>query len=83
VQALAHLGAAVPAWLKAARLNEMPNLTGVIANARLVCSWVALNSAISADRVATSAVVSTWSQATAARPACRTGWWYGVSWPSR
>src|SRR5208337_1572686 len=32
-----------PAWLNAVRLNEMPNLTGVIASPRLTSGCVALN----------------------------------------
>ena len=45
----------------------------------------ALRQATSQDRERLAAerfVASTWSQATAARSAWRTGWWYGVSWPS-
>ena len=37
----------------------MPNFTGVIASARLVCSWVALNSSIWRWRASTSAVSMT------------------------
>ena len=70
-----------PAWLNAVRLNEMPNLTGVIASPRLTSGWAALNAATSAWRRANSPRSSTWSQIASSRSACRTGCPYGVAWP--
>ena len=71
-----------PAWLNAVRLNEMPNFTGVIASARLVCSWVALKASISTSRRSTSPLSSTWLQARSMRSGCRTSWPYGVVCPA-
>ena len=70
-----------PAWLNAVRLNEMPNLTGVIASPRLVSGWAALNAATSAWRRANSLRSITCDQIASSRSACRTGCPYGVAWP--
>ncbi len=56
----------------------MPNFTGVIANARFVFAWVALNRSISAFRCSTSPAESTSLQHASSRSACRTGIPYGV-----
>lgn len=70
-----------PAWLKAVRLKEIPNFTGVIASPRRRCGWAALNASISRRRRATSARSASRSQIACSRSACRTGWPYGVAWP--
>jgi hypothetical protein len=88
VQALAHLGAAVvdedravrededsaPAWLKTVLLNEMPNLTGVIASPRFTCSFVALNAATPRCASRTRSCPSSCDQIAGIRSASFTVW---------
>jgi hypothetical protein len=71
-----------PPWLKAVRLNEIPNFTGVIASPRLVSGWASLKAAISAVRAAKSLESRTCCQVRTSRSGCRTGWPYGVVCPA-